>query len=77
MLCIGAAAGSVSATRMSSGILSAMEAIRVLGGGEVSVFYPIPDIFVRKIPNNNPPAGLHLPAGHWPRAARGHGAASK
>ena len=51
-----AAAGSVSATRTSSGILSAMEANRVLGRAEMSVFYLILAIYVRKIPNIFPDA---------------------
>jgi hypothetical protein len=42
---------AVSATRTSSGILSAMEAIQVLGRGEMSVLHLIPSVSVRKIPN--------------------------
>lgn len=43
-----AVAASVSATRTSSGIVSAMEAIRVLGRVEMSVFCPIFGVIVVK-----------------------------
>ena len=46
-----AAAASVSATRTSSGIVSAIEAIQVLGKIRMSVFYLILGALVRKIPN--------------------------
>src|SRR5271168_89382 len=54
-----AAAASVSATRTSSGIESAMEAIRVLGRVRMSVFYLILGVIVRKIQNSL--TGLILP----------------
>src|ERR1700722_19513669 len=47
-----AAAGSVSATKTSSGIVSAREIIRVLGWAYMSVLCPILRILVRKIPNS-------------------------
>src|SRR5271167_1402280 len=49
-----AVAASVWATRTSSGIVSAMEAIQVLGKVRMSVFYPIRGALVRKLQNTQP-----------------------
>jgi hypothetical protein len=54
-----AAAASVSVMRMSSGKMSAMGAIQVLEKVRMSVFYPIPSVFVREIQNSL------RPEGHW------------
>ena len=53
---VGAAAASVSATRTSSGSVSAIEAIQVLGKIRMSVFYLFLGALVRKIQNTQPTA---------------------